>query len=65
MSQDILVKQNSGVEPWRVYLAISQLYAQLGDLTQARGNADLALQGAPASEKPNVQAWIDQLAQSR
>ena len=63
--QDILVKQNSGVEPWRVYLAISQLYAQLGDLTQARGNADLALQGAPASEKPNVQAWIDQLAQSQ
>lgn len=60
--QDILAKQDPGVETWRVYRAISELYAQLGDFEQARANAELSLQAAPETEKPTAQAWLDQLA---
>ncbi|MCC7359405.1 MAG: O-antigen ligase family protein [Anaerolineales bacterium] len=61
--QAALAKNDTGAyPPWQVYVAISQLYTQLGDPTQARANADLALQAAPEGDKPSVQAWIDQLA---
>ena len=56
----------NGVEiapAWQVYLAISELYARLGDVGQARANAELSLQAAPDTDKPNVQAWLDGLAQ--
>jgi tetratricopeptide (TPR) repeat protein/O-antigen ligase len=61
--QDVIAKQDPGVEPWRVYLAISDLYAKLGDIGQARANAEIALQAAPETDKPSVQAWLDQLPQ--
>jgi tetratricopeptide (TPR) repeat protein len=59
--QQVLASGDGGVNPWQVYLAISELYAQMGDLAQARANAELALQAAPDGDKPNVQAWLNQL----
>jgi tetratricopeptide (TPR) repeat protein len=59
--QQVLEKGDAGVDPWRVNLAISELYAQMGDSPQARAYAELALQAAPDADKPNVQAWLDQL----
>jgi tetratricopeptide (TPR) repeat protein len=61
--QQVLDKGDAGVDPWRVNLAISELYAQLGDMGQARASAELALQSAPDTDKPNVQAWLSQLPQ--
>jgi tetratricopeptide (TPR) repeat protein len=58
---EVLAKGDSGINPWQVYLAISELYAQMGDMTQARANAQLALQAAPDADKPSVQSWIDRL----
>jgi tetratricopeptide (TPR) repeat protein len=59
--QEILSKADGGVNSWEVYLAISQLYAQMGNMDQARANAQLALQAAPDTDKANVQSWIDRL----
>jgi tetratricopeptide (TPR) repeat protein len=59
--QDVLAKSDSGVNPWQVYLAISELYAQMGNMDQARANAQLALQAAPDTDKASVQSWIDRL----
>lgn len=59
--QEVLDRAEAGVDPWRVNLAISELYAQLGDARQARAYAQSALQVAPDTDKPNVQAWLDQL----
>ena len=59
--QDILEVGDSGINPWQVYLAISELYAQIGNMDQARANAQLALQAAPDTDKESVQAWIDRL----
>jgi len=57
----VLAKPDSGVNPWQVYLAISELYAQMGNMEQARANAQLALQAAPDTDKASVQSWIDRL----
>ncbi len=62
--QALLADGASGVDPWRVYLALSQLYAQTGDKAQARTNAQLALQAVPASDtadKTSVQNWLNGL----
>ncbi len=59
--QEVLAKGDSGVNPWQVYLAISELYAQMGNMDQSRANAQLALQAAPETDKASVQAWIDRL----
>lgn len=59
--QQLLADPTAGIDPWRLYLGISELYAQLGDLTLARANAELALQGAPDADKPTVQQWLDRL----
>jgi FimV-like protein len=58
---EVLAKGDSGVNPWQVYLAISELYAQMGNMDQARANAQLALQAAPDTDKASVQSWIDRL----
>jgi tetratricopeptide (TPR) repeat protein len=59
--QQVLERGDPGVNPWQVYLAISELYAQLGDLAQARAYAEFSLQSAPDGDKPSIQAWLDQL----
>lgn len=63
--QAMIANQDPSAPTFQVYLAISQLFAQLGDLPQARANADLALQTAPETDKPTIQNWVDQLAQSQ
>jgi tetratricopeptide (TPR) repeat protein len=59
--QQVLDDGAASVQPWRLHLAISELQAQLGDMAQARGSAELALQLAPDTDKPTVQAWLDRL----
>jgi tetratricopeptide (TPR) repeat protein len=59
--QEILAKGDGGINPWQVYLAISELYAQMVNMDQARANAQLALQAAPDTDKASVQSWIDRL----
>jgi tetratricopeptide (TPR) repeat protein len=61
--QQSLEEGNSLASPWQLYLAISELYAQLGDIGQARAYAELSLQAAPEADKPNIQAWLDRLPQ--
>lgn len=57
----VLLAANSGFDPWRLFLAISEQYAQMGDLAQARVYAEQSLQAAPDADKPTVQAWLDRL----
>jgi tetratricopeptide (TPR) repeat protein len=57
----ILADNQSGFGQWQVYLAISELYAQLGDMALARDQAEQALVYAPEPDRPNVQAWLDRL----
>ena len=58
----ILDLNDPGVNAWQVHLTISQHYAQMGDLAQARANAELALQAAPdESTQGQVQGWLSQL----
>jgi tetratricopeptide (TPR) repeat protein len=59
--QQVLAANPTGIDQWRLHLAISQLYAQLGDMTQARTSAEQALAAAPDSDKSNVQSWLDRL----
>ena len=59
--QQLLADPNSGIEPWRLNLAISELQAQLGDMGQARASAETALQLAPEADKAGVQTWLDRL----
>ncbi len=61
--QEMIAKHDNIIPDYQAYYAISQLYAQLGDMGQARANAELALASAPDTEKPNIQAWLDQLPQ--
>ena len=62
--QQMLASNNSGVNQWQLYLALSQLYAQTGDAGQARTYGQLALQNVPASDtagQKTVQDWLTQL----
>jgi hypothetical protein len=59
--QQVLNRADAGVEPWRVNLRIAELYVQLGDYGQARAYGQVALEGTPETDKPNVQAWLDTL----
>ena len=56
-----LLGPDSGINSWQVHQAISELYAQLGDMGQARQHAEQALALAPENDRPNVQAWLDRL----
>jgi tetratricopeptide (TPR) repeat protein/O-antigen ligase len=62
--QDMLASANSGVNQWQLYLALSQLYAQTGDMAQARTNGQLALQSVPASDttgQKSITDWLSRL----
>jgi tetratricopeptide (TPR) repeat protein/O-antigen ligase len=62
--QQLLASGANNVAQWQLYLALSQLYAQTGDVGQARSNANLALQALPASDttdRKTVQDWITKL----
>jgi tetratricopeptide (TPR) repeat protein len=62
--QQMLASNNAGVNRWQLYLALSQLYAQTGDMAQARSNAQLALQAVPpndTTDQKNVQDWLTRL----
>ena len=62
--QQMLASNNSGVNQWQLYLALSQLYAQTGDAGQARTYGQLALQNVPATDtasQKTVQDWLKQL----
>ena len=62
--QQVLASNDPSINQWQVYLAESELYAQIGDVTQARTNAQLALQAVPATDttdQQTVQAWIARL----
>jgi tetratricopeptide (TPR) repeat protein len=59
--QTLLNDPGSGIDAWRLYLAISELQAQLGDMAQARSLAELALQAAPDADKTTVQQWVERL----
>jgi tetratricopeptide (TPR) repeat protein len=59
--QLLLQEGGAGIEEWRLRLAISQLYAQLGNMASARTEAEQALAAAPEADKPTVQAWLDRL----
>jgi hypothetical protein len=64
MYQQMLADGNSGVAQWQLYLALSQLYKQVGDISQARTNAQLALQNVPSSDttdQQTVQGWLTSL----
>ncbi len=62
--QQLLASGNSGIDQWRLYLALSQLYAQTGDANQARSTARSALQAVPSTDttdQKSVQAWLASL----
>jgi tetratricopeptide (TPR) repeat protein len=59
--QRLLAAGAPGVDPWRVHLAISELYAQVGNMAQARGSAQTALELAPEADKSGVQAWLERI----
>jgi tetratricopeptide (TPR) repeat protein len=62
--QQLLTSGDSGIDQWRIYLALSQLYAQTGDKAQARTNAQLALQAIPSTDttdRQSVQQWLTSL----
>jgi tetratricopeptide (TPR) repeat protein len=59
--REVLDRADAGVDPWRVNLRIAELYFQLGDYGQARAYGEVALQATPETDKPNVQAWLDNL----
>jgi tetratricopeptide (TPR) repeat protein/O-antigen ligase len=57
----LVARNDPGISKWQVYLQISQLYYQLGDINQARSNAELALQAAPDEDSRNtVNGWLSQ-----
>jgi tetratricopeptide (TPR) repeat protein/O-antigen ligase len=63
--QQMLASNTPGVNQWQLYLALSQLYAQTGDMAQARTNAQLALQAVPANDttdQKSVRDWISRLS---
>ena len=51
-------------QQWQIYQAVAELYRQLGDAAQARAYGQLALDGAPDSNKPQLQAWLNALRSS-
>jgi len=62
--QQMLASNDSGYSQWQLYLALSQLYAQVGDAGQAHTYGQLALQNVPASDttdQKTVQDWLAQL----
>jgi pentatricopeptide repeat protein len=62
--QQMLASNTAGINQWQLYLALSQLYAQTGDMAQARSNAQLALQAVPANDttdQKSVQDWLSRL----
>ena len=62
--QDMLASNDTSVNQWQIYLALSQLYVQVGNVDQARINGQLALQAVPANDSADlktVQDWVNQL----
>lgn len=54
-----------GAEVWRVEEVLANLYAQLGDKTNALMHAQNALTQAPSDQKTRIQTLIDQLEQAQ
>jgi hypothetical protein len=40
---------------------VAELYRQMGDVAQALNYGQLALNGAPDANRPQVQAWLSAL----
>jgi tetratricopeptide (TPR) repeat protein len=62
--QQMLASHDTSVSQWQLYLALSQLYAQVGDVGQARTYGQLALTNVPATDttdQKTVQDWIAKL----
>jgi tetratricopeptide (TPR) repeat protein/O-antigen ligase len=58
--QQMLASNDTSVSQWQIYLALSQLYVQVGNVDQARINGQLALQAVPANDATDlktVQDW--------
>jgi tetratricopeptide (TPR) repeat protein len=62
--QQMLADNDASVSQWQIYLALSQLYVQVGNVDQARINGQLALQNVPSNDATDlkaVQDWISKL----
>ena len=62
--QDMLASNDTSVSQWQIYLALSQLNVQIGNINQARINGQLALQNVPANDAADlktVQDWVSKL----
>jgi tetratricopeptide (TPR) repeat protein/O-antigen ligase len=62
--QAMITSNDTSVAQWQIYLALSQLYVQVGNVDQARINGQLALQAVPANDATDlktVQDWISKL----
>jgi len=62
--QEMLASNDTSVSQWQIYLALSQLYVQVGNVDQASINGQLALQAVPANDATDlksVQDWVSRL----
>ena len=59
-----LLSLDAGVKAadvWKIEETLAKLYAQLGDIPNAKVHANAALEAAPEAQKQRVQTFIDQL----
>lgn len=61
IDQYLLAAPKGGANQWQVYQAVADLYRQTGDVAQALNYGQLALNGAPDANKPQIQAWLNAL----
>src|SRR5574341_92419 len=61
IDQYLLAAPKAGANQWQVYQAVAELYRQTGEVAQALNYGQLALNGAPDANKPQIQAWLNAL----
>ena len=59
IDQYLLAAPDAGGNQWQIYQAVAELYRQMGDVAQTLNYGQLALNGAPEANKPQVQAWLN------
>jgi hypothetical protein len=65
IEQYLLAAPQARGNQWQVYQAVAELYRQVGDVAQALNYGQLALSGAPETEKANIQNWLNALSGSQ
>ena len=61
IDQYLLTAPKAGGNQWQIYQAVAELYRQTGDVAQALNYGQLALNGAPDANKPQIQTWLNAL----